>query len=779
MQLEIAERLRTIAPPGSFAVQRSVPAEALRIDVEGVGALELPLAPRTVSRLRAVAKPARYGLRDRTVYDTTVRDSREIARSRIHIDQRHWNATLIPLDEIRAGLGLAEGVALKAELHNMLLYQRGQFFKSHQDSEKADGMIGTLVVTLPSSFRGGEMTVEQHGEVMAFRGSRSDVQLVAFYADCRHEVRPVTGGARVVLTYNLLTEGVAGAMPPQVEPHTLDALADALQRHFETPLGGRFGREPAPPDRLVYLLDHEYTTRGLRWNLLKGADAARASALRTAAERLDCEVFLAQADVHETWQCERDPDDWYPSRGCSWRDSWDDFDGDDNPDDDGEEDVEPILSDLIDSDIELRNWVAAGSTEPAAISLAVRDEELCYTRPSADMSPFQSDYTGFMGNWGNTLDRWYHRAAIVMWPRERTFVIRARASASWALNEVVQTLQRGNQEDARRKVESLLPFWSHTARFTPEPIIHDALRTAAGVADPTLASRLLSPLSLETVDPEAASLFEPLLRQFGLQWSEDVLAALPVAQGDAHRKWLALLPRICEELAAAGEAGWSLARWLADRQWEWVEGELRKADADLSPSGATAALSTLVPPLLNILRTTLAIGAFDVQESIVRHLAATHTERRVDFLTTLLRPESSGDADLRLALVPLHELCVESLTAWLSAPPREPGDWSNPAELSCRCERCRRLHTFLIARERAVLEWPLAKEHRAHVHQMIERHELPLDHRTRRTGRPYTLVLTKRDTLFAQDAARRKRWTEDLVWVADALRCDTASSRRG
>ena len=51
---------------------------------------------------------------------------------------------------------------------------------------------------------------------------------------------------------------------------------------------------------------------------------------------------------------------------------------------------------------------------------------------------------------------------------------------------------------------------------------------------------------------------------------------------------------------------------------------------------------------------------------------------------------------------------------------------------------------------------------------MIERHELPVDHHTRRTGRPYTLVLTKRDTLLAQDAARRKRWTEDLAWVAGA-----------
>ena len=125
--------------------------------------------------------------------------------------------------------------------------------------------------------------------------------------------------------------------------------------------------------------------------------------LQTAAERLDCEVFLAQADVHETWECESDPD-WYRSRGRSWRDSWDDFD-DDDPDDGGGDDEEPVLTDLIDSDIELRNWVASGSKKPAAISSAVRGEELCYTRPSAGHEPSRAT-TRLMGELGQHPGRW-------------------------------------------------------------------------------------------------------------------------------------------------------------------------------------------------------------------------------------------------------------------------------------------------------------------------------------------------------------------------------------
>lgn len=47
------------------------------------------------------------------------------------------------LDEIRADLGLPDTTSLRAELHSMLVYEPGQFFAPHQDSEKHDAMIAT------------------------------------------------------------------------------------------------------------------------------------------------------------------------------------------------------------------------------------------------------------------------------------------------------------------------------------------------------------------------------------------------------------------------------------------------------------------------------------------------------------------------------------------------------------------------------------------------------------------------------------------------------------
>jgi len=59
-----------------------------------------------------------------------------------------------------------------------------------------------------------------------------------------------------------------------------------LREHFSTPVPAiTADPPPTPPNRLVYLLDHEYTPRALSWTRLKGADASRVSLLRIAAER--------------------------------------------------------------------------------------------------------------------------------------------------------------------------------------------------------------------------------------------------------------------------------------------------------------------------------------------------------------------------------------------------------------------------------------------------------------------------------------------------------------
>jgi hypothetical protein len=95
------------------------------------------------------------------------------------------------------------------------------------------------------------------------------------------------------------------------------------------------------------------------------------------------------------------------------------------------------------------------------------------------------------------------------------------------------------------------------------------------------------------------------------------------------------------------------------------------------------------------------------------------------------------------------------------------GDWaiSLPAG-GCTCELCSTLKAFLANPAQRTYEWRLRKDDRHHIHSRIDAAELPVTHVTRRTGSPYTLVVTKTDRLFEAEREARARDAASLEWLA-------------
>lgn len=110
-------------------------------------------------------------------------------------------------DELDLGCGASN---VKADLYKLLLYEKGAFFLSHQDSEKADRMFGTLVICLPSKHEGGEIVAAHTGQSRVFKTdttSEFGYSFAAWYSDVTHAIQPVLSGHRLVLTYNLIQCG--------------------------------------------------------------------------------------------------------------------------------------------------------------------------------------------------------------------------------------------------------------------------------------------------------------------------------------------------------------------------------------------------------------------------------------------------------------------------------------------------------------------------------------------------------------------------------------------
>ena len=81
------------------------------------------------------------------------------------------------LEAVREELGLPDGCRLTAELHAMLVYERGQFFVAAPGLREGrrDGRDARRDVAVGA--RGGELVVHHLGEATTYRGMRDRISL--------------------------------------------------------------------------------------------------------------------------------------------------------------------------------------------------------------------------------------------------------------------------------------------------------------------------------------------------------------------------------------------------------------------------------------------------------------------------------------------------------------------------------------------------------------------------------------------------------------------------
>lgn len=182
------------------------------------------------------------------------------------------------------------GIPITTTLDTLKSYSKGGFLKPRKPNEKSECHIGTLLIDIPSSFQGGQSILRRGHEEMGLDWSTSKpilgemgkLQWVFFSLDVEHEVRPVTDGHRLSLSYDVYrvqSKNFPLYIIPKnvvVNPKSLptySAFAACLNNADFLPYGGR----------LAFGLDHEYPVTSTDWmdrfhNYLRGSDAALAHA---------------------------------------------------------------------------------------------------------------------------------------------------------------------------------------------------------------------------------------------------------------------------------------------------------------------------------------------------------------------------------------------------------------------------------------------------------------------------------------------------------------------
>ena len=381
---DLDEALRNVEQPGAFAScdhRSGLPSIPL-LRVDGLDEpVALPLPKAQARELVSIAQKAAFGRGEDTVVDENVRKAWKIPGARCRFDNAAWAPALSRLVErARQELGVVPRV--RAELHDLLVYEAGGFFAPHKDSEKAPGMFGTLVVTLPSTHSGGALEVRHDGETVRFasgEGTLTEAGWCAFYADCEHEILRVESGYRVALTYNLIHAGGEAPVPPPQ-----DAAAASLKT-----LAARWtaGTHDQPPDKVCHFLKHSYTKPALEgggWHALKGEDAALAEALHGSGAY---DVFACTVEQEE--------------HGCA------------------------ASEEIGDLETTYGVWARpAGAAVPDAVKQLLpklRFDEAEYTDKNyfCKIKAYQEDGGFDTGNEGAPYSKWYKATALVFWPKAR------------------------------------------------------------------------------------------------------------------------------------------------------------------------------------------------------------------------------------------------------------------------------------------------------------------------------------------------------------------------
>ena len=776
--------LRSIDRPGDFCAHGRLLAPMPRLEVEGVGMVSFPVPKAQARALIDAAERAPYGKGPETLVDASVRDCRQIDADRVRLGGRAWPETFARiLDAAAAGLG-CPSERLDARLYKLLVYEPGGFFLPHRDTEKADGMIATLSLSLPVAGGGGELVVRHHDREVTvdMRAEEpSELAFAAFYADCTHEIRPVVEGHRLSLVFNLCLRPGDRDTPREAPDHSgqIAGVAELL---------AEWSRDETAPAKLVWVLDHEYSASGLSFATLKNTDAALAQVLAPAAERAGCELYAAIVHVEESGEATFKGDyvfGWHGGYGGRYGGRWDEGDV-----------ADMDIDEVFDGEHWLDGWVGRDGGRPPFAKIPLESGELLPPGALDDAKPDSQRLHEASGNEGATLHRAYRRAAFVLWPRAKALDIVASAGLGGAVTWVAEALDRnGGVADDRIEglVSRLIDLWASTRKGRDKEGRIGMLALLCRLGDEARTGRFLREVVLSSYSGGENEALAAALTLVGPKAAGSFLPALVEAHFARRTKdTLALLRRLDEEHGgpASSDASWhgalrkgvrtalsALPGALAGRtkgrtpepdpEWGFVRGATRPKTV------GDAAVRDLFA-LAWRWRLTKEAGA--AADAVVGHPRAVTPDRTLPAALRALSAEA-GLADAA-PFASLWRHATDFLLARSATPPEPPKNWKIAAPVKCRCEHCAKLRAFCKDPVAETARFPLRQELRAHLHQIIERHRLDLTHVTERRGRPFTLVCTKtrasherRLAEYADDVSNMRALAESAPGGRQARRC--------
>ncbi|MCB0085045.1 MAG: hypothetical protein KDE47_29090, partial [Caldilineaceae bacterium] len=339
--------------------------------------------------------------------------------------------------------------------------------------------------------------------------------------------------------------------------------------------------------------------------------------------------------------------------------------------------------------------------------LALNEDDLVTAVPLRDGPGREVAISEATGNEGATKDLWYHRGAVILWPKERELELVASMDATYGIYVLKRMLQGQPDLDATVR-QSLIQLAYH---LLDSPLFYGYEGLSAELIQlgdiELLKKFLLRRTNSWSFEVDPVALIE-VAETFGWHhFADDIEARLTAQNGMA---WLDSLLQTGKPISEEGQN--TIKQWVESRWEQSVTAATRPLRAPAKPTTAPEQrrhvhelqrfndqMRNQQAELIYLIRLTAGLDMADIAQQAIARLAE-HTDKQF-LITTYGRAVVEARLDLeQLAHDPaivqrFVDAVRQRLQAEFPTPPEPPQDWSRTGQLACACEFCTQVNAFL------------------------------------------------------------------------------------
>ncbi len=689
------------------------------LEVDSVGEIAYPINEVQAKALIQAAHKAPFGKGSETILDDNVRSAWEIDAAKLIFKGNRWTKFIDKIvHNIKPDLGLEE-YTISAHLYKMLIYETGDFFLSHKDSEKEKGMFGTLVIGLPSKHTGGELVVSFGGveEIAGFSKDSGDYKIdyAAFYADCDHEVRPLTSGYRVCLVYNLIQQKSGN----KIQLTSLETYVEKLAEIFTKQ------RQDGSTKPHIVLLGHQYTPENFSEDQLKLNDRPKAGVLLRAAQNAGCYAKMCLV----TSYLEGMPED----NGGYYGNN-----------DDGDEDAE--MAEIYEENLSIEHWLE--NDIPALSNVNFEEDDLIASFSLDEDEPIMKESTGYMGNYGPDLMHWYHYGAVMIWSPEvnaQLLPMQNMVSKLEWIDYFNKNLHRLTDNESSA-IELILSAGSGDATIDKTANYNAVADWIINRKDETFFLRLNNQLPQFYFVKIDAGHWKKLIHFYPAEITEKIIG---LVTQDISLPVIEQLLSVLRALLATGKPHYLLVSQTEKLPRYFAELSMNTAKKNLLLSGAA---------LLDLFWIEKKLPQDEAWISSIAEILTRNQER--NYANHVLIPLLQARTERTVLEQQILVICRQYLQRRVTDKPQPPSDWSREVPVTAGNKKQWHLLTaFLESATEQVFDYRKNQSERIDLENAIRHVVIDLKTETIKKGSPHTLRITKTQAAYNREM---KSWNEDV-----------------